>query len=1004
MNSSPSSGLDTSGTTSATASTNSILRANAPAFKPSPKLKVESKPFVPNQDAKTFVPNQNSNTLPLMMIPGSNNGHPNNYYPTMTSTLYPVQMIYVPNQPPYFQQYVNPNPQQHMMGKGKFNNTKQQVKSTENDANTSIIQASHKSIDSPIEASVENNKPENITTPVAVINEDTNASPSIPDSSTSQQETVKNEECESTPSNKIDTSNKEKETNLEEKPILIENERVQVVASNVEIEPAAETVAPVIVEEASTSKTDATTILPSTSSTSNNTVNSSTILPKEGWKRNIATTTATSDWRRAGDQTEASATSVSEMMGRKESDGVQRYDKISLLLILFSPGVRLKKAPESLLTQYPLQAMSEKLPFLPKGFKVPQSDEDISNSEDFAKGREGIFKFNASKDNDESDPEVIVRKAQLILNKLSLTTFDRLSTQFMSLGFETKPDLMVRVVDMIVLKAQMEEPFCYMYADLCRKITDEWTEPYVPVREVEIEMDKEALEEQQGEAEAQTVGAEFRKKLLSRCQAEFEIDRFKELEAIRNSDDLIDVKEEKEIILKKRYTGHMRFIGEIYMKDLVKPKIMMSCLTELLNSGEEENLVFFCKLIQTIGAKLSQYDAKKKKSFTADLFVRITLLSAEHSSSRIRFILKDLIDSRNSGWQVRREVEKAKKLDKADDKGGKTGPSPKSASTPKGNFQDARQLKTVSEDEWTTVVSSVKKKPDSQFVSKPPLKQPSPASAPASKKKTVVTGAAAGFGQKAAKGSQSPKSKAKGKGDKFKRDDLTLQVDEEDAAAPDQPEPEPEPETPRIVYGPPTKEKLTEVKSAVEEYMRVELEEEVIARVAAAMPGYPQGMGDAMKMLLNFVVEKKPKERDNFCKLLTIFHGRGMLTAEETLRGLMLFLAGLDDLTMDVPQASQHTAFIMAHMLRNSIISDISFLKEANFNDEDSSGFSGLSRLIGETLQCMEDVVVAEALYRESALDIIPLLENLLFPKQTVQEALQEFSERYKLPFLLSLP
>jgi hypothetical protein len=31
-----------------------------------------------------------------------------------------------------------------------------------------------------------------------------------------------------------------------------------------------------------------------------------------------------------------------------------------------------------------------------------------------------------------------------------------------------------------------------------------------------------------------------------------------------------DEKDEKEIILKKKYTGHMRFIGEIYMQELMK--------------------------------------------------------------------------------------------------------------------------------------------------------------------------------------------------------------------------------------------------------------------------------------------------------------------------------------------------------------------------------------------------------------------------------------------------
>jgi hypothetical protein len=37
----------------------------------------------------------------------------------------------------------------------------------------------------------------------------------------------------------------------------------------------------------------------------------------------------------------------------------------------------------------------------------------------------------------------------------------------------------------------------------------------------------------------------------------------------------------QEIIAKKSYTGHMRFIGEIYVKDLVKAAIMCYCVEQV---------------------------------------------------------------------------------------------------------------------------------------------------------------------------------------------------------------------------------------------------------------------------------------------------------------------------------------------------------------------------------------------------------------------------------------
>ena len=43
-------------------------------------------------------------------------------------------------------------------------------------------------------------------------------------------------------------------------------------------------------------------------------------------------------------------------------------------------------------------------------------------------------------------------------------------------------------------------------------------------------------------------------------------------------------KEEKLLILKKRWTGHMRLIGEIFQQDLVKEKIMHECISNLISA------------------------------------------------------------------------------------------------------------------------------------------------------------------------------------------------------------------------------------------------------------------------------------------------------------------------------------------------------------------------------------------------------------------------------------
>ena len=116
-------------------------------------------------------------------------------------------------------------------------------------------------------------------------------------------------------------------------------------------------------------------------------------------------------------------------------------------------------------------------------------------------------------------------------------------------------------------------------------------------------------------------------------------------------------------------TGHMRFIGELYKKDLISAgTIKQSCLDRLIQSSVEEELTCMCKLFQTIGAKLENYYMEKSKlkrsklknvgHIFPDYFDQIQALAKNHPSSRVRFMLYDLVAMRNNNWTARREGEK----------------------------------------------------------------------------------------------------------------------------------------------------------------------------------------------------------------------------------------------------------------------------------------------------------------------------------------------------------
>ena len=77
----------------------------------------------------------------------------------------------------------------------------------------------------------------------------------------------------------------------------------------------------------------------------------------------------------------------------------------------------------------------------------------------------------------------------------------------------------------------------------------------------------------------------------------------------------------------------MRFVGEVYMKDMLKAHVMHHCVGELLESRDNEKLACLCKLFQTIGKKLEDYELKKKRTKVADYFDKIAELAADKSLS-----------------------------------------------------------------------------------------------------------------------------------------------------------------------------------------------------------------------------------------------------------------------------------------------------------------------------------------------------------------------------------
>jgi hypothetical protein len=235
--------------------------------------------------------------------------------------------------------------------------------------------------------------------------------------------------------------------------------------------------------------------------------------------------------------------------------------------------------------------------------------------QDDAEKKEG----GADGDGDDKDAtmEEIMNKALLILNKVSWTTLDRLTNTFIQdTQLAEKEDVRRAIIEMLVHKANTQPHFGPMYAQLCAIISKQ-VKP-------------------------------FKKELLSQCQKEFEMDTEHKIAKATLGVTDIDEQAYHATLVKKAYVGHMKFLGELYTRDVVKLSIMMHCLEELLKEEDnEENLECFAKLMTTMGHKLDDHAKQKNKPFD---WSRVQMLRASSSkiSSRIKFMLQDLLELKNN--------------------------------------------------------------------------------------------------------------------------------------------------------------------------------------------------------------------------------------------------------------------------------------------------------------------------------------------------------------------
>lgn len=265
-------------------------------------------------------------------------------------------------------------------------------------------------------------------------------------------------------------------------------------------------------------------------------------------------------------------------------------------------------------------------------------------------------------DDETKKTQELFKKFRSVLNKLTPDNFSVLVEQVKEYEINTEERL-DGCIKILFEKAIMEPNFTDTYAQMCKELGTI----------IKIETSANAQQ------------PNFKRKLITQCQKEFEKhhtdkeenateleqSKKKAAEGEEKSDELNELQyelEEKDARIRRRAMGTIRFIGELFKQEQLTCKIMYTCINILLSEEmlDEESLECLCKLLTTIGGRMEK-DAVQDSQGLQYCFERLQEIADRKStiqvSNRIRFMILDLVDLRKNNWQPRRAQAAPKTMD-----------------------------------------------------------------------------------------------------------------------------------------------------------------------------------------------------------------------------------------------------------------------------------------------------------------------------------------------------
>ncbi|XP_043492131.1 eukaryotic translation initiation factor 4 gamma 1-like isoform X2 [Polistes fuscatus] len=252
----------------------------------------------------------------------------------------------------------------------------------------------------------------------------------------------------------------------------------------------------------------------------------------------------------------------------------------------------------------------------------------------------------------------LYKRVRSVLNKLTPQKFSTLVEQVRALNIDTQERLQ-GVINLVFEKAVDEPSFSVAYALMCK----------------ELAMIEASGNDKSGAKQTES-SVNFRKLIISRCQKEFEknpIDEVTRTNKLKEIDECTDPEKKKDLLLQLeeeerririKSVGNIRFIGELYKQGMLTTSIMHRCIIHLLDQNDEDSLECLCKLLTTIGKDL---ESKSKYEEMQEYFCKMSEIVCRRGqskiSSRIRFMLQDVIDLRANKWVPRRDDSNPKTID-----------------------------------------------------------------------------------------------------------------------------------------------------------------------------------------------------------------------------------------------------------------------------------------------------------------------------------------------------